>query len=73
MADPMTSTQRIRKAFMRALTREPSEFEIQQSLNYLAELAVEYKLSPLDLPNHEKIWQDFVHSLFCLKEFIYVH
>ncbi len=76
VSENLPEEKRIRSVFVKTLGREATVKELDQSKEYLADLAREYKLN--QDPDgtgatQEKVWQDFVHSIFCLKEFIYVH
>ena len=60
---------RIDDMFLRALGRPPSPLERDQSETLLAELDGEHAAAP----DRELLtWRDFAHSLFNLKEFIYL-
>lgn len=65
--------QRIRRMFLRALGREPDQAELQASLLYLADLCEEHRVAVSELSRSAEVWQDFAQSMFCLKEFLYVH
>ena len=67
-----SSEQRIRQMFVLALSREPDVDELQDSMDYLTELAHEHSVAVADMPGNASVWQDFAQSLFCLKEFVYV-
>jgi Protein of unknown function (DUF1553) len=71
--DGADNAQRIRRMFVAALARDPEPRELEASLGYLADLAAEHQVSTAEIPASAAVWQDFAHSLFCLKEFIYVH
>ena len=73
VADPAETEQRIRQIFLRALCREPGPAELQASQAYLADLCSEYGVTLAELHGNALVWQDFVQSIFCLKEFLYVH
>lgn len=76
VAEKLPQEKRIQSIFFKTLGREASATELAQSREYLADLAREHKLiRDQDGTGaiQEKVWQDFVHSIFCLKEFIYVH
>ena len=72
VTDDATSEPRIRRMFALSLGREPDAGELQASLDYLTELAVEHGVAAADVAGSVAVWQDFAQSLFCLKEFIYV-
>ena len=69
LADGGTSVRdRVERMFFRALGRRPTAAEIAASLDYLALPGA----SETDLLSSQKVWQDFAHSLFNLKEFLYL-
>jgi hypothetical protein len=63
---------RIESMITRALGRRASAEESDFWLQYVTKLAREHAVRPDQLPSSEPVWRDFAHSLFCLKEFIYV-
>ncbi len=73
VADGENPEQRIHRMFLRALGREPDQAELQASLLYLADLCEEHRVAVSELSRSAEVWQDFAQSIFCLKEFLYVH
>lgn len=65
--------QRVRGMFVVTLGREPNAAELAASLDYLTELAAEHGVPVAEIPSSTAVWQDFAQTVFCLKEFIYVH
>ena len=65
-------SERIVKMFVRALGREPSFAEMDQSQIFLASVAEERDISPEDILSSKAVWQDFAQSIFNFKEFIYI-
>jgi hypothetical protein len=63
---------RVRALFLRALGRTATAEELAASQEFLRELAQEHSIPTDTLEQNERVWQDFAHSLYCLKEFIYV-
>lgn len=63
---------RVRALFLRALGRTATGEELAASQEFLRELAQEHSIPTDTLEQNERVWQDFAHSLYCLKEFIYV-
>ena len=63
---------RIQSMFRHAFGREPSADEWQATQAYLADLTAEHAAVQDANQRQQRIWQDFAHALFCLKEFIYV-
>ncbi len=72
VADGRNRDERVRAMFVRALGRAATAQELADSREFLAELAAEHSVPAAELERHERVWQDFAQSLFCLKEFIYV-
>jgi len=63
---------RVREIFLTALGRAPRENELAAAHDYLIELAANHQVAPEALMTSAPVWQDFVHAIFNLKEFIYV-
>ena len=63
---------RVRAMFVQALGRTATVEELATSQEFLRELAQEHAIPTDTLEQNERVWQDFAHSLYCLKEFIYV-
>ena len=70
--DGASLEQRVCRMFVVAFGREPDTAELEASFVYLAELAAEHRIVPADLIKSIAVWQDFAHSIFCMKEFVYV-
>jgi hypothetical protein len=63
---------RLRRMFVTAFARPPSDQEITAATEYLSSLANERKVPANELLGSVPVWQDFAQSLFNLKEFIYL-
>ncbi len=63
---------RIQRMFERALGRPPTDTELGQSRAYLAELSSEHQTEAAALLRDQRVWRDFAHSLFNLKELIFI-
>ncbi|HEX3656819.1 MAG TPA: PSD1 and planctomycete cytochrome C domain-containing protein [Pirellulales bacterium] len=63
---------RIRDMYRQALAREPDAEDLAAAERYVADLAATYHVPFKDSLRTERVWQDFAHALFNLKEFIYV-
>lgn len=61
---------RIEDAYIHAFSRHPTSAEIQLSQEFLSEQKMKYEDSETDI--EKMIWTDFCHSLFNMKEFIYL-
>ena len=63
---------RIGHMFLKALTRRPSDAERARVAAYLRAAAAERGSAPHLLLYDPQVWQDVAHSLFNLKEYLYV-
>jgi hypothetical protein len=63
---------RVEYMFLKALGRKPSSGERDRSTTYLSTLAQEHAVPEDQMLAEVKIWRDFAHAIFNLKEFIYV-
>ena len=63
---------RIRTCFDAALSRPAREQEIQQWTVMVHDLASLHRVAPESIMTSEAVWTDVAHTLFNLKEFIYV-
>jgi hypothetical protein len=73
MAEGSPATwRRVDEMFMRALGRPPSNTERDRSLTLINDLAGEHGVLPEKVMTDTRVWRDFAHALFNLKEFIYV-
>ncbi len=70
----MPRAERVRTMLASALGRACDDAELAAALRHLEELANDHGLgSVADADAHAGTWADLAQSLFCLKEFIYVH
>ena len=63
---------RITHMFLKTLTREPTDIERDRVAAYVDKVAGTHGVSPELLMYGSKVWQDVAHSLFNLKEFIFI-
>jgi len=63
---------RIRRMYLTAFARTPTDAELAAALEFVAELGTEHKVPPADRLKNDRIWRDFAHALVNMKEFIYV-
>ena len=63
---------RVRGIFLAALGRAPRAEELAAAADYLGVLAGEHRVAPEAMLASVRVWQDFAHAIFNLKEFIYV-
>jgi hypothetical protein len=64
----LTDAQRVERAYLMALTRNPVAGELDSALSYIANL--ERRLNTPE--GHAKAWQSFCHVLLATNEFIYL-
>jgi hypothetical protein len=64
----LSSRDRVERMFRRALGRSATSEEISASLDYLTSSGGE----EAELLSSQQAWQDFAHSIFNLKEFLYL-
>ena len=58
--------------FLKTLTREPTHIERDRVAAYVDKVAGTHGVSPELLMYGSEVWQDVAHSLFNLKEFIFI-
>ena len=63
---------RITHMFLKTLTREPTHIERDRVAAYVDKVAGTHGVSPELLMYGSEVWQDVAHSLFNLKEFIFI-
>ncbi len=68
----VTREVRVRGIFLAALGRAPRDEELASARGYLDELARTHQVAPEMVMASARVWQDFTHAIFNLKEFIYV-
>jgi hypothetical protein len=64
--------ERIQLAYRTAFSRSASDDEIKNAKAFLQKLLQIHKVSKEDMMNNIEIWKDYCHSLFNLKEFIFL-
>jgi dsDNA-binding SOS-regulon protein len=64
--------QRIQWIYKRALSRSASESEINEAKRFIAHLATLKGTNGSQIATDLSIWKDYCHSIFNLKEFIYL-
>ncbi|MEM9413489.1 MAG: DUF1553 domain-containing protein, partial [Planctomycetota bacterium] len=63
---------RVQTIFSQAFARPANEKELLRAVEFLEIQAEEHGLDESDLLHHARIWQDFCHAIFNMKEFIYI-
>lgn len=64
---------KIQWIYERALSRQATSEEIADAKSFMQQLTVLYKKQPTALNDDKAIWKDYIHSVFNLKEFIYLN
>ena len=70
--DPHTLEEKIRQMYLKALSRLPDEGEIQHALTFIREQSLSYGCNPDKQAETFQAWADLCHTLFNLKEFIFL-
>ena len=68
----LTLEQRIQWLYKRTLSRPASESEINEAKRFISDLAAFNGTSESQIATELGIWKDYCHSIFNLKEFIYL-
>ena len=68
----MSHAERLKYIYIKTLSREPSEEEVASALAFIQVLAQSYKLKDAEVADSIDVWKDYCHSVFNLKEFIYL-
>jgi hypothetical protein len=70
---PATSLEsRVEQLFLAALGRRPTAVETERFRGLAAELASLHEVPKDDVSNSLPVWKDLAHTVFNMKEFIYV-
>jgi hypothetical protein len=69
LSRPGSAAERVTWMYLTALSRQPSESELDACLTFLRRQADLYNVGTDSLPP----WKDLAHTLFNLKEFIFLH
>ncbi|MEL6841690.1 MAG: DUF1553 domain-containing protein, partial [Bacteroidota bacterium] len=64
-----SDSQRIERLYQEAFSRSAKQTEIQTGLQFVQQ---QCDLYPQDIAAEQKAWADYTHTLFNLKEFIYL-
>ncbi|MFC4871830.1 PSD1 and planctomycete cytochrome C domain-containing protein [Negadavirga shengliensis] len=67
-----TLEDRIKFIYLNAFSRLPEQDELGHAINFIQTLAIEYKVSSDEIMEHADLWKDYCHSIFNMKEFIYL-
>ncbi|MEQ6119995.1 PSD1 and planctomycete cytochrome C domain-containing protein [Reichenbachiella sp. MALMAid0571] len=70
--EKLSQTDRLKYIYIKTLSREPTKEEIDQANTFIQILAESYELKEEDAATNIDVWKDYCHSVFNLKEFIYL-
>jgi hypothetical protein len=73
LAENASPTERIRRMYLAAFSREPTSTETGAALGFLDQQAREYGLASEKAHSDERVWADFGHVIFNVKEFVLVN
>ncbi|HEX3997842.1 MAG TPA: PSD1 and planctomycete cytochrome C domain-containing protein [Pirellulales bacterium] len=68
----LSPRERIRRMYLAAFARPPSDAELADDLAFLDSQAESLGIKPADRPTAEQPWADLCHVLFNVKEFIFI-
>lgn len=68
----MDNITKLNYIYIKALSRKPSEEEIATAMAYIQMLAQAYQLKDTEVATSMEVWKDYCHSIFNMKEFIYL-
>ena len=68
----LSFSQKIEWVYMRAFSRKPSTAEIKDATKFISLLKELKNTKTSDLDNSLEVWKEYCHSIFNLKEFIYL-
>ena len=64
--------ERIEQMYLTAFSRLPNKQEVEQAMNFVREQSISYGCDPDKLPETFQAWADLCHTLFNMKEFIFL-
>lgn len=64
--------ERLRWIYMRALSRKPTGEELEKAKSFIYTLGQAYDVKEAEISGNHDIWKDYCHTIFNLKEFIYL-
>ena len=67
-----TTDARLKRIYLRAFSRPPTEFELAKAKEFLSTQAEEYSIPEKDQKDNPRLWADLCHVMFNVKEFIYI-
>ncbi|XOV91654.1 MAG: PSD1 and planctomycete cytochrome C domain-containing protein [Bacteroidota bacterium] len=64
--------EKVNLIYLRTMSRLPDQTELDNANEFIRQLALTYELKPEEINDSLEVWKDFCHSVFNLKEFIYL-
>jgi hypothetical protein len=68
----LTREQRIEWIYVRAFTRKPTNAEVVNGMQFINDIAASFKVQEKTIDKNVPVWKEYCHSIFNLKEFIYL-
>jgi hypothetical protein len=68
-----TPESRVRRIYLEAFSREPTSEETAAAIGFLESQGAEYGLAADQATRDERVWADFGHVIFNVKEFVFVN
>ncbi len=72
LKDKNTTEQRIQLIYESAFGRPPTKFEVEKSKAFLKSQADAYRVDHSKINDDKRVWTDFCHVMFNVKEFIFI-
>jgi hypothetical protein len=63
---------RVDRMYLAAFARPATPREQQRAEQFIRQQAAAYEIAPQQAAEDERVWADFAHALFGVKEFIFV-
>ena len=64
--------ERLQWIYLRALSRSPTQEELEQARSFIRSLAQSLDIDEAEISGNSDVWKDYCHTIFNLKEFIYL-
>jgi hypothetical protein len=68
----LNQSERINYIYIKLLSRTPSKEEVGKANAFIELIATTYDLEESEITSSPEVWKDYCHSVFNLKEFIYL-
>jgi hypothetical protein len=69
----LTPEQRVKRIYLAAFSRPPSEQELIEAMAFLTKQAEAYGAGSESGLQDEKVWTDLCHVMFNVKEFVFLN